>query len=136
MRNINAIRPWQHVIDALGGYILLAEKLLLDKHEYARSFNFGPDSSDIRSVKDVLQCFKSEYEELKWEVQEKFVVHEAKNLLLDSSLAKNMLGWHPKLDFSHSIKKTIQWHKEIELMSDSALDITLKQINSYIKNDE
>jgi CDP-glucose 4,6-dehydratase len=133
VRNINSIRPWQHVIDALTGYILLGEKLLMKDSKYTRSFNFGPELSDARSVGNVLSYFKNQYKDLSWNMPTSKGVHEANNLLLDSSLAKNLLGWNTKWGFEESINKTIEWHKELDMNPNVAKDISLSQINNHIE---
>jgi len=136
VRNPYSTRPWQHVLDALSGYVLLADKLINGKGEYAQAFNFGPEATEVRSVQEVLNCFKSEFQELEWNISELSGVHEAASLSLDSSKAKKVLGWKPRWGFAQSVEKTIEWHKEAKKHPGQILGITYDQINSYIENYE
>lgn len=136
LRNPNSTRPWQHVLDALSGYILLAGKLINGEEGCAQAFNFGPEVAEVRSVLEVLNCFKSEFQELEWQISESSGVHEAANLSLDSSKAMKVLGWKPRWGFAQSIEKTIEWHKEVKKRPGQILEITYEQINSYIENNE
>lgn len=111
VRNPYAIRPWQHVLEPLGGYLLLGAKMYNDPIKYADSWNFGPESSNILSVGDLVKEIIKDYGKGKWEdISDPNALHEAKLLSLDINKAKYYLGWKPILDFSETIKFTTEWY--------------------------
>lgn len=111
VRNPGATRPWQHVLDALCGYLLLAERLHADGDRFARAWNFGPDSSAERSVSDVLETLTRLWgEKASWRSDAPSGPHEAHRLALDSSKARQELGWRPRLDFEAALTLTAEWH--------------------------
>ena len=121
VRNPNAVRPWQHVLEPLSGYMLLAEKLHQrndsNKNEvssrYAGAFNFGPSDVDARPVCEVLNLFKQHWGNgFDWKVEsDQQNLHEAHLLKLDSSKAKFDLKWNPKLNLSQAIQMTAEWYR-------------------------
>ena len=110
IRYPNAIRPWQHVLDCIYGYLLLAEKLMTNKSYYARSWNFGPKQKASKSVNDIVENFKLYFPNLEYKTYDKNVNHEAQTLQLDSSLARIDLEWKTKLNFSETIEYTALWY--------------------------
>lgn len=133
VRNKVSTRPWQHVLEPLGGYLTLGAAL--DSRErfedYASGFNFGPDPKANRSVKDLVE------ELLKWiqgeweDRSEAKAVHEAGLLNLDIRKARRVLGWKPKLGFGETIEKTANWYLAVAAGEDPAA-VTKKQIIEYI----
>ncbi|AIE80131.1 CDP-glucose 4,6-dehydratase-like protein [Bacillus cereus] len=112
IRNKNAIRPWQHVLDPLHGYILLAEKLWTDD-AYAEAWNFGPLNEPNRTVHDVIQSIiKLWNKPLTILSPPTNTPYESPILTLDSTKAVNKLGWTPKLSTDHSITWTVDWYKK------------------------
>ncbi|WP_026944243.1 CDP-glucose 4,6-dehydratase [Helicobacter rodentium] len=111
IRNPNAVRPWQHVLEALSGYLSLGEKLLEGKKEFATSFNFGPQ--ECLRVEEVLKDAKKFWNKVDYEIkQDVGAPHEAGLLMLDVSKARNMLKYNPVLDSKTSIEWTIKWYRE------------------------
>lgn len=113
LRNPSAIRPWQHVLDSLYGYMTLANKLYLEESEYADSWNFGPSDKDSFSVEEMLKKFLNAYGlNSNYEINKSAsLVHEANYLKLDSSKAKAKLNWKTKWETEESVERTAKWYK-------------------------
>jgi CDP-glucose 4,6-dehydratase len=113
IRNPISIRPWQHVLEPLSGYLLLGQKLLEGKKEFAESWNFGPDTDQCLKVGEVLDLFKRNWPELKVSYPKKVKnnFHEAGVLMLDHSKAKNRMKWKPVWGIETTINKTATWYK-------------------------
>jgi CDP-glucose 4,6-dehydratase len=111
IRSPNSTRPWQHVLESLNGYLMLANKLIERKKSFAEAWNFGPGLDGNRSVLDVLHAIKAQWKGMKWNVTESAQPHEAALLYLDSAKARAMLGWTPIWDFEASIAKTCEWYR-------------------------
>ena len=107
VRNPDSIRPYQHVLDCLSGYLLLAEKQYADK-SLEGAYNFGPDQENCVSTRALVDLFCKEWGGASWEIKEDHGPHEANFLKLDSSKAKTLLGWHQGWDMITSVKKTIE----------------------------
>ena len=130
VRNPNATRPWQHVLDCLYGYLMLAEKLIDgDDITFGDAWNFGPPKASNIKVIDILKSVNKIWTDVKWIFEDEFISHEASLLYLDSSKSNRLLNWKSILDIEESINWTITWYKEF-------LDnnvITNNQINKYLK---
>ena len=108
----NAIRPWQHVLEALSGYLLLGEKLLTAGQTFASAWNFGPLETETYTVGQVIRLAKSEWDSISCESdQTADQPHEAAHLLLDCHKAKNLLHWHPVWDTETAVRRTIGWYR-------------------------
>ncbi len=130
IRNKNAIRPWQHVLDPLHGYILLAEKLWTDA-AYAEAWNFGPLNEPNRTVHDVIQSIiKLWNKPLTILSPPTNTPYESPILTLDSTKAVNKLGWTPKLSTDHSITWTVDWYKKYAF-GENIESFTLQQIDAF-----
>jgi len=132
IRNPDAVRPWQHVLEPLSGYLLLAEKLYSNGMKYADAWNFGPEQKDTQPVAWIAdQLVEIWGENSGWE-NDKNVnhPHEANYLKLDCSKAFSNLGWSPKWDLQNALIKIVEWHKEA-LANKSMREFTLKQIEAY-----
>ena len=130
IRNPDAVRPWQHVLDCLYGYLLLGEKLLQKRIAYAEAWNFAPYSFESFTVKEVAGVAKSIWDSINIEFsqpQENF--HEAGLLKLDSAKSISLLGWKPQWNTENAIRKTIEWYKGYYLDSKA---LTIDQIKSYL----
>lgn len=130
IRNPDAVRPWQHVLEPLSGYLLLVEKLVTHGDSFAEAWNFGPQENNLKAVSWIIDNLFKKVPDIKWEVDKSTQPHEAKLLLLDSSKAKLKLGWLQKLPLEVAIDKTIEWHqawKDNQLMA----EFSISQINSY-----
>ena len=128
-----ATRPWQHVLDCLSGYLLLGEKLLESKREFAEAWNFGPEVSGNRRVSDLLEAVKRSMPNFAWNTTISDELHEAKLLYLDSSKAREKLNWKPVWSFSESIEMTINWYKNWLFKGEV---MSLEQIYLYCKQAE
>lgn len=125
-----ATRPWQHVLDCLSGYLLLGEKLLDRKKEFAEAWNFGPEAISNRKVSDLLEAVKKNMPNFEWVAPKLDEPYEAKLLYLDSSKAREKLNWRPVWSFSESIEMTINWYKNWLLKKEVT---SLEQIHLYHK---
>lgn len=132
IRNPLAIRPWQHVLEPLSGYLLLGEKLLNHGNKYAQGFNFGPGSTSVLTVADVAQKVVNFYGEGEIIISPDKNLHEANLLMLDIEKAKQILDWTPVLSADEAIKNTVEWYKRF-YSGEKMLDFTIKQINNYEK---
>jgi len=113
IRNPKAVRPWQHVLEPLSGYLLVGQFLLEEKKEFARAWNFGPQIDSEIYVEDLVKKIKKYWDSFEYEIeQNKSNPHEANFLKLDSSFAKNILGWKPIFDIEKCLEKTISWYKD------------------------
>ena len=133
LRNPLSRRPWQHVLDPLKGYLLLAEKLFSENNiNYQSSFNFGPDSSSNKKVEELVNQMLL-YLDGKWEKCEySEKMYEAKLLNLNTDKALYHLNWSPTWDFPMSVKKTIQWYLKFNNNS-TALNCCSDDLNSFLK---
>ncbi|WP_420477189.1 CDP-glucose 4,6-dehydratase [Noviherbaspirillum sp. ST9] len=133
IRNPNATRPWQHVLEALHGYLLLASRLLAGDAAFADAFNFGPNASDNIAVGDVLSRMQQHWPELHWQLdpQSAHAPHEARLLCLDASKAQRMLGWTPRWDLDTGLKKTAAWYREVLRNPGIARALTEQQLDEF-----
>lgn len=113
IRSPKAIRPWQHVLEPLSGYLLLASKMWFEPTKYCEGWNFGPNADSIATVWDVatevVKCYGKG--ELK-DTSNPNDLHEAKLLMLDVSKAKWQLGWKPRFTFEQAISETTSWYRD------------------------
>ena len=131
IRNPRSIRPWQHVLDPLAGYLKLAEKLATDGAAFASGWNFGPWDSDVRPVEWVARVFVERWGEgASLRTEAAGGVHEAHVLKLDSSKARVELGWAPALDLAAALSWTVEWYKAHAAGADMR-SFTLEQIRRY-----
>jgi len=131
IRNPRAIRPWQHVLEPLSGYLLLAQKLYEEGADHAEGWNFGPNDDDAKPVQWIVENLTQSWGEgASWALDGGNHPHEAHYLKLDCSKAKARLGWHPRWSLPQALEKIIEWHKaygRVEAMR----ELTLKQIADY-----
>ncbi|HEX3837386.1 MAG TPA: CDP-glucose 4,6-dehydratase [Steroidobacteraceae bacterium] len=112
VRHPQAIRPWQHVLEPLCGYLLLAQQLLETGPSVAEAWNFGPNEEDARSVQWLLSRLAAQMPGTSWESRGAEQVHEAGTLRLDSSKARRRLNWSPRWSLPEALDKTVEWHRE------------------------
>jgi len=111
IRNKSAIRPWQHVLDALSGYLLLAEQLYKSGELFSDAWNFGPSEQDTKSVQWIVEYMVNLWGDgATWEIEENQQTHEAKLLRLDTSKANKILGWSPNWQLDTALEKVVDWH--------------------------
>lgn len=112
VRNPHAIRPWQHVLEPLSGYLTLAEKLYGAGEPFANAFNFGPQESDARPVKWIVESMTKLWgENSSWQLDATTNPHEAHYLKLDCSKALNLLKWSPRWSLDTALEKVVHWYK-------------------------
>jgi len=112
IRNPDAIRPWQHVLDCLYGYLLLGGKLLDKQKAFARAWNFSPFQNDLKKVSEVIDIAKESWAEVQTEVNRPAGdLHEATLLQLDNTMAVSELQWYPVWDTAAAIARTVEWYK-------------------------
>ena len=131
IRNPQAIRPWQHVLEPLRGYLTLAEKLYLEGVRYAEGWNFGPNDDDAKPVVWIVQQMAAIWGEgAVWQIDEGNHPHEASYLKLDISKARNELNWHPALRLNEALTLIVDWSKKRQA-GVNLHDLTLNQISHY-----
>jgi CDP-glucose 4,6-dehydratase len=132
IRNPKAIRPWQHVLEPLSGYLKLAEKLYISKDfQFTSSFNFGPEDKDVQTVEYIVKKIASLWtSKLNYEIHTDAILHEANYLKLDISKAKHLLEWYPKWNLDIALEKIVEWTLAFKNKA-SLRDISLKQIQEY-----
>jgi CDP-glucose 4,6-dehydratase len=127
VRNPNSVRPWQHVLNPLSGYLLLAQALL-ESPEHACAWNFGPPDEDARSVGWVVERIGELWaHEFEWALDDGPHPHEARYLKLDSSRARGRLGWRPPVELEKALETTVKWYGELAKGADMRA-VTLSQI--------
>lgn len=130
IRSPLATRPWQHVLEPLSGYLMLAEKLFADGQDFAEAWNFGPEETDARPVQWIVEYLCSQVPDAAWQCDASPQPHEANMLKLDSSKAKAQLGWRPRWDLQTGLGMTLAWHQAWKQGSDMAA-ISVQQIHGY-----
>ena len=131
IRNPNAIRPWQHVLEPLSGYLLLAEKLYMEGSAYAEAWNFGPHDTDAKPVQWIVERLTHVWGQgAAWKQDDQPQPHEATYLKLDCSKAHLRLGWRPRWNIEQTIDKIIEWHKAND-QGANMYEVTLSQIDEY-----
>lgn len=132
VRYPKALRPWQHVLEPLHGYLKLAQFLYLSPDEYSQAWNFGPAEEDVRPVDWIVQQMQMLWDkELNVCYESNPVLHEATLLILDSSKAKNDLGWNPKWNLETALLKTVDWYRAYDRGEDMRIK-TISQIEEYL----
>ncbi len=134
IRNPVAVRPWQHVLEPLSGYMLLGQKLLEEGKKYADGFNFGPEENSVLTVAEVSKMVTEFYGKGKVVVGEKSPLHEAGLLMLNIEKVQKVLGWTPTYTAKEAIKNTVEWYKHFYNKDSDIFKFTLKQIKNYEEN--
>lgn len=131
IRSPHAIRPWQHVLEPLSGYMLLAEKLWESGPDFAEGWNFGPNDDDAKPVGWIVKKMTEQWGDgATWETDDRKHPHEAHYLKLDCSKAKSRLGWYPRWNIEKALGEVISWQRA-HLAGKNMRDITLAQIKDY-----
>jgi CDP-glucose 4,6-dehydratase len=131
IRSPHAIRPWQHVLEPLSGYLLLAEKLVTNGADFAEAWNFGPNEVDAKPVSWIVNRLCEKIPNAKWEIEGAPQPHEAGLLKLDSAKAKSRLGWAPRWDLEKALDMTSNWHQAWKQGKHLA-DFSIQQIETYM----
>jgi CDP-glucose 4,6-dehydratase len=131
IRNPNATRPWQHVLEPLSGYLLVAEKLVTDGVAYGEAWNFGPGAEGDQTVIQVVEQLIAKFGQGKIHVaQNPDNPHEAGLLKLDISKARDRLGWQPRWNVAQTLDAVVNWHKGLESGAEIQ-EMSLKQVEQY-----
>lgn len=132
IRNPDATRPWQHVLEPLSGYMTLAWHLYQHGHAFDGAWNFGPPIGDAHTVLDVARGLCAQFEQAKLEVvKPEGQPHEAMLLQLNSDKARQRLGWQTRWDFDKTIAATANWYKDVCERGHAAYDVSRRQIMDY-----
>jgi len=135
IRNRNAVRPWQHVLEPLHGYLLLAERLATEGARWAEAWNFGPHDADARPVAWIADALAGEWgDAARWQDDGGNHPHEAAWLKLDCSKARQQLGWQPRWDLAHALRAIVAWHQAQQRGADMR-EVSLAQIAAYERNE-
>jgi CDP-glucose 4,6-dehydratase len=131
IRSPRSVRPWQHVLEPLRGYLMLASKMYEDGEKYSGAWNFGPEPGSIVTVEDLVKSLvrnwgQGQYKDLSEGLS--CEPYEAKSLMLDISKATNLLNWRPALNVEETIEYTVNWYKA----ADVDYDFCVRQINEYV----
>jgi|APSaa5957512535_1039671.scaffolds.fasta_scaffold18398_4 CDP-glucose 4,6-dehydratase len=131
IRNPHAIRPWQHVLEPLSGYLQLAQKLYEDGIDYAEGWNFGPNSDDAQPVQWIVEQLTQKWGDgANWQKDDAKHPHEAHYLKLDCSKAQARLGWRPQWTLAQALQHITTWHKAHH-RGDDMQEFSLKQIADF-----
>ncbi|MGW8228936.1 MAG: CDP-glucose 4,6-dehydratase [Gammaproteobacteria bacterium] len=134
IRNPHAIRPWQHVLEPLSGYLELAERLYHHGQSYAEAWNFGPDTADERPVQTVVEQLVDRWGgDVDWRHDDSLQPHEASYLKLNCNKARQRLDWHPVWHLEQALQRIIYWHKAW-LNGENMRDHTLEEISDYMRD--
>lgn len=133
IRSPKAIRPWQHVLEPLSGYMLLAQKMWDEPTRYCEGWNFGPHAESITTVWEVATKVIENYGsgELR-DLSDPNALHEAKFLMLDISKAKFRLEWEPRMNIDQTVRLTVEWYKKYS--KEKVMPLCLNQIEKYLAN--
>jgi CDP-glucose 4,6-dehydratase len=135
IRNPHAIRPWQHVLEPLGGYLLLGARLSQDPEKYSGAWNFGPDESSHLTVAEMADCLIKYWGEGSWkDLSDPNALHEAKLLKLNCDKANAELRWHSVLTINECLQMTSVWYKKyyMENMNADISSLCIEQIHDYM----
>jgi CDP-glucose 4,6-dehydratase len=131
IRSPESIRPWQHVLDPLHGYLLLAQKLYEEGSLYAEAWNFGPNDEDAKPVQWIVEKITGAWgKEAVWVKDKRISPHEANFLKLDCSKAKARLNWHPRLHLAGALSQVIDWYRAFQ-DGEKMREFTLRQITDF-----
>jgi len=132
IRNPHAIRPWQHVLEPLSGYLVLAEKLYTQGVEFAEAWNFGPKEENAQTVQWIVEKLASQWGDgACWDFDTYLHHHEAHFLKLDCSKAKARLDWWPRWGLEHTLHRTVNWYRAWGSNS-NMYDYAITEINDYM----
>jgi CDP-glucose 4,6-dehydratase len=134
IRSPHSIRPWQHVLEPLSGYLALAERLFADDGaSFAEGWNFGPSDEDAKPVQWIVERLTNAWGEgAAWQLDGAPQPHEATYLKLDCSKARSRLAWHPRWDLGQTLNRIVDWHQGLRRNEDIK-QLTLQQIAEYAR---
>ncbi len=129
LRNPDSVRPWQHVLEPLSGYLMMGEKIFQDD-KYLGVYNFGPDISDTMRVEDIVKKAIETFGKGEYKIQKDESMHEAGLLLLDNAKAKTLLGWSPQFWVDEALERTLEWYRAYAYGEDMK-KYSLAEINKF-----
>ena len=134
LRCPKSVRPWQHVMEPLSGYVSLAQKLFRDPQNFSEPFNFGPRIENVVPVEELVKQICSLFDrESKYLFQQGTILHEAQTLNLDSSKAHKRLNWFPKWSLKQTCQSLFDWHNAHYRGQNMNL-LTKQQISRFLKS--
>jgi CDP-glucose 4,6-dehydratase len=134
LRNPSAVRPWQHVLDPLFGYLTLAVNIDQDPLKYNDAWNFGPYNHDSKTVLEVCQQAIAVFQNGSIKINQDQQPHEAGQLRLDISKSMTFLNWHPNWSTEKAIERTANWYKAF-LKGESAINLVQNDINEFFEHE-
>jgi len=135
IRNPNSVRPWQHVLEPVIGYLLLGANLAVEPRQFSQAYNFGPYLSDALPVEEMLKLAISSWGKGEYVIEKvKEQPHEAGLLKLDISKAISELNWYPKMNASLAVSMTMDWYNKFNSNKNTIADFTKEQIISFLTN--
>jgi CDP-glucose 4,6-dehydratase len=127
-----SVRPWQHVLEPLAGYLMLGAKMMEDPVSYSGAWNFGPTHNNVVAVKTLIEKLIEFYGKGEWQdISSSEKKHEANLLSLDISKANQFLKWCPVLSLNETIRLTVEWYKKYS--TEDVFNLGLKQIKGYME---
>jgi len=135
IRNPKATRPWQHVLEPLSGYLMLAQKMHDKVDRYSEGWNFGPNKQDVKPVDWILNKMINKWPGSSWEFDKNYSPHEANFLQLDITKAKSELGWRPVWGLGYTLDKIVDWHRAW-LNKENMQTVCLTEIKDYMRDME
>ncbi|MBX2886954.1 MAG: CDP-glucose 4,6-dehydratase [Granulosicoccus sp.] len=134
IRNPQSVRPWQHVLEPLAGYMILAQRLFTEGMNWAEPWNFGPADTDNTTVSDLVQLLLREMDSDKvWSLADEGRISEANLLRLDSTKARQRLGWHPCWNLGRAVREIAIWHGAW-MSGKSMFDVSVETLDRYSKD--
>ena len=134
LRNPNSTRPWQHVLEPLLGYLLIAANMLEKSKEFSGAWNFGPDTHSICTVSDLVQMMVANWGSGDFEINSEMnAPYESKFLHLNCDKAHQLLGWYPKWNLSRAVSETVNWYRQMYSM-DNIFEVSSRQILKYMES--
>jgi len=130
IRSPHAVRPWQHVLEPLSGYLTLAERLASEGAAFAEAWNFGPEDADARPVSWIVDYLCGRVAGASWRLDASPQPHEAHTLRLDSSRARALLAWKARWDLPAALDMTLEWHQAWR-QGEAMAEVTRRQIRAY-----
>ena len=131
IRNPDAVRPWQYVLEPLCGYLMLAQNLYEDFKNFSTPFNFGPNIYDSKSVEWIVKKMSNYWPSSQWDIFTNDSLEESQHLTLNADKAKKLLKWEPKIRLEESLDKIYKWHMEFKIDPMKIKDFSISEIEEY-----
>lgn len=131
LRNPRSVRPWEHVLEPLSGYLLLAQKLYGGEKKYSGAWNFGPNEESFVTTQKMTELAIKIVKKGRYEIQKDATKHEANLLKLDINKARTLLDWRPQINLEESLLLTFKWYEAFYSQSIDMSDLTNQQITSF-----